>query len=146
MKRKNHYLCLYFLLLLLPACSNEQAEQAIVPIVPEEPEAIARTEFTERVEDFFEYEPLKAGQPSQFRIHLTDLSDGTPVEKANVTLTVRAPGSTETVAEIKALVGKVTGIYVAEVAIPRPGTYDIEFRITNTKLNERLALSNFQVE
>src|SRR5262249_39710105 len=54
--------------------------------------AIARTEFTERIENFFEYEPLKAGKPSQFRIHLTDLSEGSPVEKAEVKLTVRMKG------------------------------------------------------
>ena len=57
----------------------------------DEPEALARTEFTDRVENFFEYEPLHAGKPSQFRIHLTDLSDGSPVEQAKVSLTVRRP-------------------------------------------------------
>ena len=65
------------------AAPNSQAEA-------EEEEALARTEFTERIENFFEYGPLKAGKPSQFLIHLTDLSDGAPVEQAEVTLTVRA--------------------------------------------------------
>jgi hypothetical protein len=65
------------LLLMLHGCSSEgpassQPHEA-------EPEAIARTEFSDRVENFFEYEPLQAGKPSQFRIHLTDLSDGAPV-------------------------------------------------------------------
>jgi hypothetical protein len=78
-----------------------------------EEEAESRTEFTGRIENFFEYEPLKAGKPSHFLIHLTDLSDGTPVEKADVTLSVRAKGGAE-VAQVKAKVGKVTGIYVAE--------------------------------
>jgi hypothetical protein len=53
-------------------------------------EALARTEFTARIENFFEYEPIKAGKPSQFRIHLTDLSDGSPVEKAEVTMIIRS--------------------------------------------------------
>lgn len=59
----------------------------------EEEEAESRTEVTDRIENFFEYDPLKAGKPSQFLIHLTDLSDGTPVEKADVTLSVRSKGA-----------------------------------------------------
>jgi len=118
------------------------------PAAPEheEPEALARTEFTDRVENFFEYEPLHAGKPSQFRIHLTDLSDGSPVEKAKVSLTVRRPHETANVSEIVAKVGKVTGIYVAEVTVAQAGSYDIEFHITNGKLDERLPLTDFKVE
>lgn len=111
-----------------------------------EVEPLSRTEFTERVEDFFEYEPLHAGKRSQIRIHLTDLADGSPVEQAQVTLTVRRPGNKESVAETVAKIGKVTGIYVAELAIPQPGQYDIEFHIKNAKLDERLPLSDFKVE
>ena len=135
---------LQFLLLTAHGCTpNDSA-----PAQPahDEPEAIARTEFTDRIENFFEYEPLQAGKPSQFRIHLTDLTDGSPVEKAEVSLTVRRPGESASAVETLARVGKVTGIYVAEVAIPQPGEYDIEFRIKNAKLDERLALSDFKVE
>src|SRR5215204_3349720 len=115
------------------------------PKAKQEEEALARTEFTERIENFFEYEPLKAGQPSQFLIHLTDLSDGTPVEKADVTLITRSKGGGE-VLQTKARIGKVTGIYVADVAIPSSGDYNIEFRIKNAKLDERLPLTDFKVE
>ena len=122
------------------ACASPPAVEA-----EHEEEAESRTEFTNRIENFFEYDPLKAGKPSQFLIHLTDLSDGTPVEKADVTLTLRAKGGGE-VAQIKAKVGKVTGIYVAEVAVPRPGDYDIEFHVKNPKIDERMALSDFKEE
>ncbi len=115
------------------------------PEAEHEEEALARTEFTDRLENFFEYEPLKAGKPSQFLIHLTDLSDGTPVEKAEVTLITRIKGGSE-VMQTKARVGKVTGIYVADVAISDSGIYDIEFLIKNAKLDERLALTDFKVE
>ena len=110
-----------------------------------EEEALARTEFTDRIENFFEYEPLKAGKPSQFLIHLTDLSDGTPVEKADVTLSIRTKSGGEA-AQTKARVGKVTGIYVADVTLPGAGMYDIEFRVRNEKLDERLPLTDFKVE
>ena len=96
----------------LAACSSSTKPEA-----EHEEEAIARTEFTDRIENFFEYDALKAGQPSQFLIHLTDLTDGTPIEKAEVTLITRAKGGAE-VMQTKARVGKVTGIYVADVAIP----------------------------
>jgi 5-hydroxyisourate hydrolase-like protein (transthyretin family) len=112
----------------------------------EEDEALARTEFTERIENFFEYEPLKAGKPSQFLIHLTDLSDGSPVEKAEVTLGVRDKSGKAIVAQAKAKIGKVTGIYVAEVSIAQKGDYDIEFIVKNSKLDERMSLTDFKVE
>jgi hypothetical protein len=107
-------------------------------------EALSRTEFTERIENFFEHDPLKAGKPSQFLIHLTDLTDGTPVEKADVTLTARPKGGAAAT-EVKAKVGKVTGIYVAELALPSAGIYDIEFSVRNEKIDERMALTDFEV-
>ena len=125
---------------LFASCKARQQPQT-----EHEEEALARTEFTDRVENFFEYEPLKAGKPSQFLIHLTDLSDGTPVEKADVTLITRSKSGGEVV-QTKARVGKVTGIYVADVAIPSSGNYDIEFHIKNPKLDERLPLTDFKVE
>src|SRR5262245_59781136 len=131
------------LFLIFAACST--TNPAASPAAKSEPEAISRTEFTDRVENFFEYEPLHAGKPSQVRIHLTDLSDGSPVEKAEVKLTVRPKGCAETL-RTTARVGKVTGIYVAELNIPRAGEYDIEFHIKNTKLDERMPLRDFKVE
>ena len=109
-------------------------------------EALSRTEFTERIENFFEYDPLKAGKTSQFLIHLTDLSDGSPVEQAEVTLTIRSQGSGAEVGQTKARVGKATGIYVAEVAIPNAGNYAVEFHVKNDKLDERMPLTDFKVE
>jgi len=122
------------------ACSSSTKPEA-----EHEVEAIARTEFTDRIENFFEYDPLKAGQKSQFLIHLTDLSDGTPIEKAEVTLITRAKSGAE-VMQTKARVGKVTGIYVADVTIPSKGDYDIEFHVKNAKVDERMALTDFKVE
>ena len=130
------------LVLLLAGCSKP----APPPAASAEPEALSRTEFTKRVENFFEYEPLHSGKPSQVRIHLTDLSDGSPVENAVVTLGVRRTGSADSVVQTTSRVGKVTGIYVAELNVPSPGNYDIEFHIKNDKLDERMPLSNFKVE
>jgi hypothetical protein len=138
------FLLLPLLYLMILGCT----ETAPAPETPqhEEAEPLARTEFTDRVENFFEYEPLRAGQPSQFRIHLTDLLDGSPVDQARVSLAVHSRGNNARVSETVAKVGKVTGIYVADLTIPQPGQYDIEFHIKNAKLDERLPLSDFKVE
>lgn len=131
------------LLALLLSCVKEQPAP---PEHQEEEEALARTEFTSRIENFFEYAPLKANKPSFFRIHLTDLSDGAPVAQAQVTLEARRPGSSETVARATAKVGRVTGIYVADLTIAQAGDYDVEFHIKNDKLDERMTLSGFRTE
>ncbi|HKO97327.1 MAG TPA: FixH family protein [Pyrinomonadaceae bacterium] len=125
---------------MFAACGRSPAPEA-----EHEEEAIARTEFTDRIENFFEYDALKAGKQSQFLIHLTDLSDGTPVENADVTLITRTKSGSE-VMQTKARIGKVTGIYVADVTIPSAGDYDIEFFVKNAKINERIPLTDFKVE
>ena len=130
-------------LISLMGCAKPAAGPAAPPA---EPEILSRTEFTDRIENYFEYEPLHSGKSSPVRIHLTDLSDGTPVDKAEVTLTVRPKGSDKTAAETVSRIGKVTGIYVAELTVPKPGDYDIEFHIKNAKLDEHLPLSNFKVD
>jgi hypothetical protein len=142
-RRRTLLLLLALATLALAACGS--GKQAAAEHGGEEEEAESRTEFTDRVENFFEYDRLQAGKASQFLIHLTDLSDGTPVEKADVTLSVRSKGGAE-VGQVKAKVGKVTGIYVAEVTIPAAGDYDIEFHVRNTKLDERMPLKDFKVE
>ena len=131
--------------ILFFGCSRSTPEATATHAQPE-PETLSRTEFTGRVENYFEYEPLHAGKASPFRIHLTDMSDGSPVEKAEVTLAVRAKGSADVAAQTLARVGKVTGIYVAELNVPRAGNYDVEFHIKNGKLDERISSSDFKVE
>ena len=141
-RQSTHILCLALVLAsALSGCQRNAQPHAEA----EEVEAIARTEFTPRIENFFEYEPLKRGKASQFLIHLTDLTDGSPVEKADVTLRIR-PKSGGGGNEVKARIGKVTGIYVADVNIATAGSYDIEFHVKNNKLDERLPLADFKVE
>ncbi len=112
----------------------------------EEQATIARTEFTERIENFFEYESLKPGKPSQFLIHLTDLSDGSPVEKADVRLVIKQKSGAVTVEPVRARIGKVAGIYVADVTVRQAAQYDIEFHVKNAKLDERMRLTDFKAE
>jgi hypothetical protein len=139
--------CVAAMTLLIWACALAGCSSGAKPRVEAEEEgANARTEFTGRIENYFEYEPLKAGKPSQFRIHLTDLSDGSPVEKAEVKLTIRAKGGGSAAGQTTAKVGKVTGIYVAEVSVPKAGDYDIEFHVKNAKLDELMPLTDFKAQ
>ena len=128
--------------ILLSGCSKPAPE----PAAQAEAETLSRTEFTGRVENYFEYEPLHFGKASPFLIHLTDMSDGSPIEQAEVTLVARGKGSQEVAAQTVARVGKVTGIYVAELNIPRAGNYNVEFHIKNDTLDERMLSSDFKVE
>ena len=137
-------------LVIVPLLSVLTSLGCTPPAAPEtaevEPEAIARTEFTERIENFFEYTPLVAGEPSEFLIHLTDLVDGSPVFEGEVDLTVRPEGSGAETLTVRALVGRVTGIYVAEVAIPQAGVYEIQFDVRAGDINETMRLGGFEVQ
>jgi len=138
--------CKLLTLLVLVAFGGVACSRAEKASTADEGEVLSRTEFTSRIENFFEFDPLKAGKKSQFLIHLTDLSDGSPVEQAEVTLTIRSQGSGAEVAQTKARVGKVTGIYVTDVVITNAGNYAIEFHVKNDKLDERMPLTDFKVE
>ena len=111
-----------------------------------EEDVLARTEFTDRIENFFEYTPLVAGEGSEFLIHLTDLADGSPIFEGEVDLTIRSEGSGTEVLSVRALVGRVTGIYVAEIAIPQAGVYEIQFDVRAGDINETMRLGGFEVQ
>jgi hypothetical protein len=129
----------FVVLALALACRSPQP-----PPAAKGAETLSRTEFTDRIENFFEYEPLVPGKASKFLIHLTDLSDGAPVEKAEVALAVRPANASGAGTTTTAKVGRVAGIYVAEVTVPSPGDYAIEFRVRTPKLDERMALADFR--
>jgi hypothetical protein len=137
--RSFEYAVFVFALLLAAACGRGGPAATATQ---EEPARLARTEFTERIENFFEHDPLAPGKPSAFLIHLTDLTDGSPVETAQVTLAVRPDGG-GTPLRVTARVGRVTGIYIADVTVPSPGTYTIDFRVKSARLDEHMTLDGF---
>lgn len=109
----------------------------------EEDHTLARTEFSDNLLNFFEFKALAPGQASSFLIHLTDLRDGSPVAQAEVHLDIWK--SSARVGSVQAKVGRVTGIYVAEVKIQAEGNYRIDFRVKNDKIDETMRLENFLV-
>ena len=109
-----------------------------------EVEPIARTEFSGKLLNFFEFAPLKPQQMSSFLIHLTELDSGEPVAQADVKLIIKGANGQE-IDTVQAKVGRVTGIYVAEVTIPTAGTYGIDFVVKNDKLQDTMPLKGFKV-
>lgn len=142
---RSRWLHLLVLALIVAALAGCSAQPTPPPAASYEEEALARTEFTARIENFFEYAPLKVDETSQFLVHLTDLTDGTPVARATVILTAR-PAQGGPTSTVTARVGRVTGIYVADVRLPQAGEYTIEFHVRNATLDERMRVSDFQVE
>lgn len=122
--------------------SGEHITTNATPEVEEE--TLARTEFTDTLENFFEYQPLQPGQTSNFLIHLTDLRDGKPVANAEVVLQLKGPNG-QMLESFKAKVGRVTGIYVAQVKVGQAGTYGLDFLVKNDKMSETMALRGFEV-
>lgn len=118
-----------------PTPKSEQTKEA---------EPLARTEFSERLLNFFEFAPLKPQETSSFLIHLTDLKTGEPVAQGDVKLVIKGPNGKE-LNTVQAKIGRVTGIYVAEVSIPTAGTYGIDFIVKNEKMQETMSLQGFEV-
>jgi hypothetical protein len=82
----------------------------------------------------------------EVRIRLTNAVDGSPIEQADVLVIVRRRGAGKRVAQSTAKLEEESGTYVAELRIPQPGDYDIEFRVKNAEFDERFPLSDLTVE
>lgn len=125
------------------ACSRASSNTLAVENAKDE--RLSKTVFTEKLGAYLVYSSLKAGQPSDFALHLTDLDEGTPVAKAEVTLNVRSK-SNQAAMTFKAQASETTGVYTSQVAAPKEGEYYVEFQISHPKFSGRLAMTDFEVE
>jgi hypothetical protein len=125
------------------ACSR--ASSNTLAVENAEGERLSKTVFTENLGAYLVYSPLKAGKPSDFALHLTDLDEGTPVAKAEVTLNLRSE-SNQAATTFKAQASETTGVYAAQVAAPIAGGYYVEFQISHPKFIGRLTMTDFEVE
>ena len=133
-------LCCLLASCLLTACSRAAGNAPQAEI-----KHLSHTVFTEKVGAYLVYQPLKAGQPSEFALHLTDLAEGTPVGQAEINFTARAKGN-QVPTHFKAQASKTTGVYTAQVVLPKSGEYDIEFEIKHEKFAGRLTMADFDVD
>lgn len=124
----------------LSACSRAASETP-----PAESAKRSKTVFTEKLGAYLVYAPLKAGRPSEFALHLTDLEKGTPVPEVEVSMLARSK-STQSGTPLKAKASEVKGVYTAEVSLPKAGEYYIELELKHPKFTGRLTMTDFDVE
>lgn len=128
---------------LFAACSSAASKNTAEK--DHEEERLTKTVFAEKLGAYLIYSPMKAGASSVFALHLTDLSEGTPVAKAEVTFNLRAKGN-QAATIFKAKASETVGVYTAEVALPKAGEYYAEIQIAHPQFSGRLTMTDFDVE
>ncbi len=142
-QRGRRAICFAFLLLAaggLSACTR-----AVSNAPAGDAGRLSKTVFAEKLGAYLVYAPLKAGRPSEFALHLTDLTEGTPVDKAEIALTAKSKG-TQSATAVSAKAGETTGVYAAQVTLPKAGEYYVEIQIRHPKFSGRLTMTDFEVE
>jgi YtkA-like protein len=125
------------------ACSR--ASNNTLTVEHADGERLSKTVFTEKLGAYLTYSPLKPGQPSDFALHMTDLDEGTPVDKAEVTLNLRSK-SNQAATAFKVQASETTGVYTSQVVLPKAGEYYAEIQISHPKFSGRLTMTDFDVE
>lgn len=101
--------------------------------------AISLTQWTERTELFMEYENPAHGAPVKFIIHLTDITDNTPLNE-NVDITFRSDHGS---IPLKAVKNLRAGIYTPEVTLEK-GHYTLEIEISG-KYKEKIITDEIHI-
>lgn len=145
--RRSRLATLSALVLLATLCFSacSRASSSTPAVENAKAEKLSKTIFTEKLGAYLVYSSLKAGKPSDFALHLTDLDEGTPVAKAEVTFNARSKGN-QAATPFKAQASETTGVYTSQVALPRAGEYYVEFQVNHPKFSGRLTMTDFDVE
>ena len=109
-----------------------------------EHEGIAVTLWTDKSELFFEYPPMVAGaENGSWAIHLTRMSDFSPITEGTLTLEFRASdGSNYT---ITADAPARPGIYTPAPQPPKPGIYEVTALAAGPQLEDRIPVGPIEV-
>lgn len=87
----------------------------------------AVTRWTDETELFMEYPEIVVGRPATFAVHLTRLSDFSPIAHSEVYFTFRGDNGTEISARETEV--QTAGIYGPDVTFPQAGRYDLTIEI-----------------
>ena len=117
------------LLTSFAACRSAPPPEAAAA---EDPPAHAVTTFTDRTELFMEYPPLVAGEQARFAIHLTDLSDFSPLREGRVV--VRFEGDTIQRFEVEG--PSTPGIFGVDVTVPSARRYQVAVELHSDRLTD----------
>jgi hypothetical protein len=125
--------------LLLAGCAGSPAGES-----EDELPTLAVTHWTDRTELFMEYPALVAGQPALFAVHLTNLSDFSPISAGRARLEFTpAAGGAPTV-----LVGPAPsrpGVFRVEGGMPAAGEYRWALTIDSPAVTDRHDLGSVTV-
>jgi len=127
------------LVALLAACGRNEA----APEEPaaEDPPAEAVTIWSDRTELFMEYPPLVAGEQARFAIHLTDLSNFTPLREG--TVVVRFEG--DSIQRFETAAPSTPGIFGVDVKVPAARRYQIAVEVHAATLKDELRVGTVTV-
>lgn len=140
MNRTPTFLLLVILLGLMPSCGDQghshdesggHAHDGGGP-TSERP-AVAVTHWTDRSELFMEYPVFVAGQSGRSAIHVTDLTDFSPLSAGEAIVLLR--GEDGRVLEFRGGPSR-PGIFGVDLMVERPGVYDMSLRVEAPSLQD----------
>jgi len=127
------------LCLLLTGCGHQQVAEG----GGHEEEGWAFTAWGEQFEIFAESDPLVATQSASSHIHVTALSDFSPLVEGVVSVVLRSSDGVETVFSKEQPLR--AGIYSIAIEAPRPGEFELSFRVKTLAADEEIAAGRVRV-
>jgi RND family efflux transporter MFP subunit len=125
------------LVLTLSGCGSDEHSHDDHGAIPQDPggerPTIAVTNWTDRSELFMEYPVLVAGETGRFAIHVTDLSDFTPLNTGEAVVVLRGQDGAKT--EFHGGLSR-PGIFGADVAPAEPGRFAMSLRVDSPDLQD----------
>ena len=130
------------LLLALPGCRGERSENGEAGGA--EPAGGAITLWTDSTELFMEHPALIVGAPDKFAVHLTDLTDFTPLRSGRITLRFqpRAGGAPLVVTQDAP---RAPGIYGPAPEFRAAGVYDLTILVDSPQARDSISVPGLQV-
>jgi membrane fusion protein, heavy metal efflux system len=129
---------------LLAGCGRGHTNEDGAAGAAAEPAGGAVTLWTDSTELFMEYPALIVGAPDKFAVHLTDLTDFTPLRSGRIVLRFQPKdGSTPVVVTQDA--PRSPGIYGPAPEFTRPGTYDLTITVESPQVRDVIQVPDLRV-
>ena len=129
------------LALMAAACSGEGVE---ISVASAEPAGGAITIWTDSTELFMEHPALIVGAPDKFAVHLTDLTDFTPLRSGRITMRFMPRGGGAAVV-VTQDAPRAPGIYGPTPEFATPGTYDLTILVDSEQAKDSIGVPGLVV-
>jgi hypothetical protein len=110
----------------------------------DEPAGGAITVWTDSTELFMEHPALNVGAPDQFAVHLTDLTDFSPLQSGRVTMRFQLRGGGALVV-VTQDAPRAPGIYGPAPEFTQAGTYDLTLIVDGPQARDSISIPGLQV-